>query len=55
MEVVMGDFIIFSLILYSKYMFLDNKKKILKKLIIQYYSAEKGQLLSAFICLFTRK
>lgn len=35
----MGDFITFSLILYNKYMFLDDKEKICK-IIILYHSAE---------------
>lgn len=50
----MGDFITFSLILYNKYMFLDDKGKTRKNIIL-YHSAEKGQLISAFLCLFTIK
>lgn len=35
-------------------MFLDDKGKTRKNIIL-YHSAEKGQLISAFLCLFTIK
>ena len=35
-------------------MFLDDKGKIHKNIIL-YHSAKKGQLISAFLCLFTIK
>lgn len=49
----MGDFIIFSIILWNKYMFLDNKEKILKNILLFNITLKKDQFVSAFLCLFT--